>query len=235
MEKSAAPEQMQVQKSAEPAKVVGFSYVAQSALYDGIRILSIVPAKVVCTGIRDLILSQKEALGEGLIGYAAAIFKTSLKTEDLLLGVAARTFGFYFIKTYAPYSHPLSALEKITGTKTFLHTPEQNLREGRLGEYAVQRLLYTGSTNVVAAVAVIATKIVLIGMAVPATAPAFCAAFASTYCAILAARTMADVIQDVLGVAELNPDRKKLLSSLEQARERAAQRGMPSGGAMAHG
>lgn len=68
-EKQLSPEQLQVQKSAEPSKVVGFSYFAQSTFYDWIKILSILPAKVVCNGIKDLISSQKDALGEDLVGY----------------------------------------------------------------------------------------------------------------------------------------------------------------------
>lgn len=132
--------------------------------------------------------------------------------------------------------HPLQAFEKLTGTKTFLHTPEQNLRAGRLGEYAAQRLLYTASANAPAAVGIIAAKILFVGMAMPTTIPAFCAVFASTYCAILTARVVADMIQDVLGVSSLNPDRKKLLDSLQEARDRAAQKTtQPEAGAVAHG
>ncbi len=119
-------------------------------------------------------------------------------------------------------------------TKTFLHTPEQNLNEGRLGEYAVQRLLYTASTNVPATLGAMAGKLILVGMAMPATVPAFCAVYAATYTAILTARVIADVIQDVLGVSSLNPDRKKLLDSLQVAREHAEKYKQQPTGKVAH-
>lgn len=228
-EKEVAQPEMQVQQTAEPAKVVGMRYVMQSTLYDWVKILSILPAKFLCDAIKGLIVSQKDTLGETLVGYGANIFKTSLKMDDLMVGLVGRAMAFYGMKAYSPHGHPLQALETMTGTKTFSHTPEQNLREGRLGEYMAQRLLYTASTNVPAAIGTIVAKVLLTGMAMPATIPAFCAVYASTYTAILTARVVADVIQDVLGVSSLDPDRKKLLTSLQEMRERSQKTTNPTG------
>ena len=166
-EKEIHPPELHVQKSAEPAKVVGMRYVVQSTLYDWTKILSILPAKFIANGIKDLITSQKDRLGETLTEYGASIFKTSLRIDDLMVGLVGRAFGFYGMKAYSPYGHPLQAFETITGTKTFLHTPEQNLREGRIGEYAAQRLLYTASTNVSAVPGIVVAKVLLAGMAMP--------------------------------------------------------------------
>ncbi len=108
-----APPEMQVQKSAEPAKVVGMRYVLQSTLYDWTKILSIVPAKIVIDSIKGLITSQKDFLGETLTGYGTSIFKTSLKTDDIMVGIFGRALAFYGIKAYSPYGHPLQAFETI--------------------------------------------------------------------------------------------------------------------------
>jgi hypothetical protein len=166
-----------------------------------------------------------------MVGYGASIFKTSLAFDDVFVGVIGRAASVYLGKAYGD---PLQAFEKMTGTKTFLHTPEDNLRSGRIGEYLLQRVLYTSSTNFLSTACGIAAKVVFLGMVLPNTFPALCAVYASTYCAILTARVVADMIQDVLGVSSLNPDRKNLLDSLQEARNRASQKAMPSGGAPAH-
>lgn len=212
----------QVAATSAPAKVVGMRFVLQSAIYDSAKVLSIIPAKFICATISEFIKGSTELLGNNLAEVAGNIFKTSIKAEDLLITVAARTMGFYAMKTYSPYGHPLQILETLTGSKTFLRTPEQNLKEGNIGEYMAQRILYTASTNTVAAAAVVATKVIVGAMAMPATVPALCAALASTYTAILVARTVADMIQDFTGVSKLNPNRKELVESLEVAREKAS-------------
>ena len=233
-EKEIHPPETQVKKSAEPAKVVGLSYAVQSAFYDWIKILSIVPAKVICDGIKGVIQSQKNTIGETLAGYGMAVFKTSLKTDEILVGIVGRAMSVYLGKAYAPYGDPVQAFETATKTKTFLYTPEQNLKEGRLGEYMAQRVLYTASTNVLSTACGMTAKILLLGMAMPATVPAFCAVYISSYTAILTARIIADVLQDMFGVSSLNPDRKKLLDSLQEARDHHAQKTATPGGAVAH-
>lgn len=215
----------QVAKSSAPGKIVGFSFVGQSLLYDSIKVLSIVPGKYIASSIAEIASASRDALGNHLADAAVSIFKVSMKTEDILVGLAARCLGFYTMKTYSPYGHPLQAMETLTGSKTFLRTPEQNLKEGHMGEYAAQRLMYTASTNTVAATGVIVTKLVLGMMAMPATFPALCAAFAATYTGILTARVIADVLQDAAGVSQLDPNRKVLIDSLADAREKASHKG----------
>lgn len=213
-----------VQSFTAPAKVVGFRYLVQSSVYDWLRILSIVPAKVICTGLSDLAQSQRENVGELLAGGVSTIFKTSLKSEDVFVGIIGRAMAYYGIKGFTPYGHPLHALETITGHKTFLHTPEDNLRCGRIGEYTVQRALFTASTNVPATLGALAAKSLFLGAVIPTSLPAFAAVYASTYAAIYTARVVADVLQDVFNVSSLDPDRPKLLHSLEEARERHKMR-----------
>ena len=79
-EKQMHPPEMQVQKSAEPAKVVGMRYVLQSTLYDWTKILSIVPAKIAIDTVKGFITSQKDFLGDTLWAHSLPLACKSVRS-----------------------------------------------------------------------------------------------------------------------------------------------------------